>query len=146
MNASDATDSKNTVFVNHGWDSMRCLKKFDPNVTYRTYVRMQPWQNSIWAGDVYLFDGDDIVAVYGGVKVPDHALVSFCKFTNKTEYSSKLWRGRSWTPFFLLRVLLHRSQQQSPHHRPSMSRNRGRLRLRSLAPALRQLPSLPAQA
>ncbi|KAJ5689294.1 hypothetical protein N7462_003686 [Penicillium macrosclerotiorum] len=68
MNASDATDSKNQVFVNHGWDSMRCLKKFDPNVTYRTYVRMQPWQNSIWAGDVYLFDGDDIVAVYGGVK------------------------------------------------------------------------------
>ena len=69
MNASDATDSKNTVYVNHGWESMRCLKKFDPNVTYRTYVRMQPWQNSIYAGDVYLFDGDDIVAVYGGVQV-----------------------------------------------------------------------------
>ncbi|OOQ85606.1 Conidial yellow pigment biosynthesis polyketide synthase [Penicillium brasilianum] len=68
MNASDATDSKNLVYVNHGWDSMRCLKKFDPNVTYRTYVRMQPWQNSIYAGDVYLFDGDDIVAVYGGVQ------------------------------------------------------------------------------
>lgn len=71
MNASDATDSKNQVFVNHGWDSMRCLKKFDPKVTYRTYVRMQPWQNSIWAGDVWMFDGDDIVAVYGGVKVSD---------------------------------------------------------------------------
>ncbi|PWY86434.1 ketoacyl-synt-domain-containing protein [Aspergillus sclerotioniger CBS 115572] len=68
MNASDATDSKNQVFVNHGWDSMRCLKKFSPDVTYRTYVRMQPWQNSIWAGDVYLFEGDDIVAVYGAVK------------------------------------------------------------------------------
>ncbi|KAJ5379475.1 hypothetical protein N7509_012594 [Penicillium cosmopolitanum] len=68
MNASDATDSKNQVFVNHGWDSMRCLKKFDPSVTYRTYVRMQPWKDSIWAGDVYLFEGDDIVAVYGGVK------------------------------------------------------------------------------
>jgi len=68
MNASDTTDSKNQVFVNHGWDSMRCLKKFDPSVTYRTYVRMQPWQNSIWAGDVWMFDGDDIVAVYGGVK------------------------------------------------------------------------------
>ncbi|CAG8050114.1 unnamed protein product [Penicillium salamii] len=68
MNASDNTDSKNQVFVNHGWDSMRCLKKFDPSVTYRTYVRMQPWKDSIWAGDVYMFDGDDIVAVYGGVK------------------------------------------------------------------------------
>ncbi|KAJ5176832.1 Conidial yellow pigment biosynthesis polyketide synthase [Penicillium canariense] len=68
MNASDATDSKDLVYVNHGWDSMRCSKKFDPSVTYRTYVRMQPWQNSIYAGDVYLFDGDDIVAVFGGVK------------------------------------------------------------------------------
>ncbi|KAL3478405.1 hypothetical protein BJX99DRAFT_269261 [Aspergillus californicus] len=68
MNASDGTDSKNQVFVNHGWDSMRCLKKFSPDVTYRTYVRMQPWQNSIWAGDVYIFEGDEIIAVYGGVK------------------------------------------------------------------------------
>ncbi|KAL3491272.1 hypothetical protein BJX62DRAFT_251459 [Aspergillus germanicus] len=68
MNASDGTDSKNQVFVNHGWDSMRCLKKFSPDITYRTYVRMQPWRDSIWAGDVYIFEGDDIVAVYGGVK------------------------------------------------------------------------------
>ncbi|CRL29453.1 Beta-ketoacyl synthase [Penicillium camemberti] len=68
MNASDNTDSKNQVFVNHGWDSMRCLTKFDSSVTYRTYVRMQPWKDSIWAGDVYMFEGDDIVAVYGGVK------------------------------------------------------------------------------
>ncbi|KAJ5609421.1 hypothetical protein N7528_009988 [Penicillium herquei] len=68
MNASDRVDSKDQVFVNHGWDSMRCLGKFDPNVTYRTYVRMQPWKDSIYAGDVYLFDGDNIVAVYGGVK------------------------------------------------------------------------------
>lgn len=69
MNASDATDSKNQVFVNHGWDSMRCLKKFSADITYQTYVKMQPWKDSIWAGDVYVFDGDDIVAVYGGVKV-----------------------------------------------------------------------------
>ncbi|KKK13706.1 polyketide synthetase PksP [Aspergillus rambellii] len=68
MNASDATDSKNQVFVNHGWDSMRCLKKFSPDITYRTYVRMQPWKDSIWAGDVYIFDGDDVVAVFGGVR------------------------------------------------------------------------------
>jgi naphtho-gamma-pyrone polyketide synthase len=68
MNASDATDSKNQVFVNHGWDSMRCLKKFPSDATYQTYVKMQPWKDSIWAGDVYVFEGDDIIAVYGGVK------------------------------------------------------------------------------
>lgn len=77
MNASDATDSKNQVFVNHGWDSMRCLKKFDPSVTYRTYVRMQHWQNSIYAGDVYMFDGDDLVAVFGGVKVSYFPYIGF---------------------------------------------------------------------
>lgn len=69
MNANDATDSRNQVFINHGWDSMRCLKKFSPGITYQTYVRMQPWQNSLWAGDVYIFDEEDIVAVFGGVKV-----------------------------------------------------------------------------
>ena len=68
-------DSKNQVFVNHGWDSMRCLKKFSPDVTYRTYVRMQPWQNNIWAGDVYIFEGDDIIAVFGGVKVGTSLLI-----------------------------------------------------------------------
>ncbi|KAL4939254.1 hypothetical protein BDV06DRAFT_225167 [Aspergillus oleicola] len=68
MNASDGTDSKNQVFVNHGWDSMRCLKKFEAGVTYRSYVRMQPWRDSIWAGDVYIFEGDNIIAVFGGVK------------------------------------------------------------------------------
>lgn len=98
MNASDATDSKNQVFVNHGWDSMRCLKKFDPNVTYRTYVRMQPWQNSIWAGDVWMFDGDNVVAMFGGVKVCDLNIGPVPRFkTNKDNNSSKDWRGRFLT-------------------------------------------------
>lgn len=93
MNASDATDSKNQVFVNHGWDSMRCLKKFDPDVTYRTYVRMQPWQNSIWAGDVYLFEGDDIVAVFGGVQVCfEHPLKILYEITNKKKQFQALAR------------------------------------------------------
>lgn len=69
MNANDATDSQNIVFVNHGWDSMRCLKKFSADVTYRTYVKMQPWRGTIYAGDVYVFEDEDIIAVYGGVKV-----------------------------------------------------------------------------
>lgn len=98
MNASDTTDSKNQVFVNHGWDSMRCLKKFDPSVTYRTYVRMQPWQNSIWAGDVWMFDGDDIVAVFGGVKVSGDNIGNFVRaIANTGQISSKPWRGRSST-------------------------------------------------
>ncbi|KAL4892273.1 hypothetical protein BDV59DRAFT_208603 [Aspergillus ambiguus] len=68
MNASDSTNSKTEVFVNHGWSSMHCLKKFSANVTYQTYVKMQPWKDSIWAGDVYIFEGDEIVALFGGIK------------------------------------------------------------------------------
>lgn len=68
MNANDATDSANFVYVNHGWDSMRCSKKFNANATYRTYVKMQPWQGTIYSGDVYVFEEDEIIAVYGGVK------------------------------------------------------------------------------
>ncbi|KAH8702107.1 conidial pigment polyketide synthase PksP/Alb1 [Talaromyces proteolyticus] len=68
MNANDATDSANYVYVNHGWDSMRCIKKFSADSTYRNYVKMQPWQGTIYSGDVYVFEEDEIIAVYGGVK------------------------------------------------------------------------------
>ena len=69
MNANDAIDSKEQVFINHGWDSMRCSKRFSPLVTYTTYVRMQLLQGNLYAGDVYIMEDNTIVAVYGGVKV-----------------------------------------------------------------------------
>ena len=69
MNANDAIDSKQTVFVNHGWESMRCATRFSREKTYRTYVRMQNVEGTMFAGDVYIFDEDTVVAVYQGVKV-----------------------------------------------------------------------------
>ena len=69
MNANDANDSKEQVFINHGWDSMRCSKRLSPLVTYTTYVRMQLLQGNLYAGDVYIMEDNTIVAVYGGVKV-----------------------------------------------------------------------------
>ena len=69
MNANDATDSANNVFVNHGWESMRCLKDFSPDTDYFTYVKMQPWKGLMWAGDVYIFEGDNIIGVSAGIKV-----------------------------------------------------------------------------
>ncbi|KAI9762130.1 MAG: Type I Iterative PKS [Chaenotheca gracillima] len=68
MNANDAVDSSSQVFINHGWDSMRCCKKFSADKEYRTYVKMQLVANTLYAGDVYIFEEDSIVAVYGGVK------------------------------------------------------------------------------
>jgi len=69
MNANDAIDSKTQVFVNHGWDSMRVATRLSAEKTYQTYVKMQNIGGTMHAGDVYIFDGDAIVAVYGGVKV-----------------------------------------------------------------------------
>lgn len=69
MNANDAVDSKAQVFINHGWESMRCAKKFSSDKIYQTYVKMQPVGGTMFAGDVYIFEEDTIIAVFEGVKV-----------------------------------------------------------------------------
>lgn len=69
MNANGETDSKITVYVNHGWESMRCATRFSREKTYQTYVKMQNVGGTMFAGDVYIFDEDTVVAVYQGVQV-----------------------------------------------------------------------------
>ncbi|PSN72911.1 conidial pigment polyketide synthase PksP/Alb1 [Corynespora cassiicola Philippines] len=68
MNANDNTDSRVQVFINHGWDSLRIAQRFSPEKTYETYVKMQNIGGTMHAGDVYIFDGETIIAMYGGVK------------------------------------------------------------------------------
>jgi iterative type I PKS product template protein len=68
VNGTDAFDSRNQVFVSHGWESMRVAEPFSQEKTYRSYVRMQPAGGKMVAGDVYVFDGDRVVAVVGGLK------------------------------------------------------------------------------
>lgn len=139
MNASDGTDSKNQVFVNHGWDSMRCLKKFDPSVTYRTYVRMQLWKDSIYAGDVYLFDGDNIVGVFGGVKVRGRKMIKYLTSDTNPNHSSKHWPGRSSM------LLFHPQEQLSLLLRLSLLLSMSR-KLRHPGPRRLIVLSLPSQA
>ncbi|KAK4692542.1 hypothetical protein P7C71_g4683, partial [Lecanoromycetidae sp. Uapishka_2] len=77
MNANDKTDSKSTVFINHGWEDMRCATRFSREKTYQTYVRMQNVGGTMFSGDVYIFEEDTVVAIYQGVKfqgVPRRAL------------------------------------------------------------------------
>ena len=69
MNANDGIDPKRQVLVNHGWDSMRYATRFSRNKTYQTYVRMQDIGGTRYAGNTYIFDGDEVVALYQGVKV-----------------------------------------------------------------------------
>jgi naphtho-gamma-pyrone polyketide synthase len=68
MNANDRTP-KDMVYVNHGWKSMKCLKKFSADTQYRTYVKMQLVGDNVYAGDLYVLEADKVIALYEGVKV-----------------------------------------------------------------------------
>ncbi|KID73891.1 Conidial yellow pigment biosynthesis polyketide synthase [Metarhizium brunneum] len=69
MNANDEVDSKNQVFINHGWENMKLLEPLSQDVTYTTYLKMRPKDKGSYIGDVYIFNegARDIVAVYEGV-------------------------------------------------------------------------------
>ncbi|KAJ5054544.1 uncharacterized protein L3040_000815 [Drepanopeziza brunnea f. sp. 'multigermtubi'] len=68
VNGSDAVDSKENVYISHGWESLRFAEPLSQEKTYRSYVRMQPQEGKVLAGDVYVFDGDRIVAMVGCLK------------------------------------------------------------------------------
>lgn len=69
MNGNDNVHSKDQVFINHGWDAMRCATKFRKGKTYRSYNKMQLVSGSLYAGDTYILEDDSVVAVIEGVKV-----------------------------------------------------------------------------
>ncbi|KAF2155209.1 polyketide synthase [Myriangium duriaei CBS 260.36] len=80
VNATDLFDSDNFVCVSHGWGSVKVAKPLSANKKYRNYVRMMEKPNNITQGDVYLFDGDEIVAVVGALKfqkIPRRVLNTF---------------------------------------------------------------------
>ncbi|PHH52128.1 Conidial pigment polyketide synthase alb1 [Ceratocystis fimbriata CBS 114723] len=62
LNGSDAIDSREQVYISHGWGSLRLPKKLDPSKEYRSYIRMQPIKGTkMMSGDCYIFDGDTII-------------------------------------------------------------------------------------
>lgn len=68
LNGNDALDSENQVFINHGWGTMKVLKKLSPDETYRTYIKMHTEDNSSYAGDLYILDSnEEIIGMYEGV-------------------------------------------------------------------------------
>ncbi|KAG8411789.1 polyketide synthase [Metarhizium acridum] len=62
-----AKTPKDQVFINHGWQSFRTVRKLSKDKTYRTYVRMRCIEGTTYAGDVYIFDNEGIVGVCGGI-------------------------------------------------------------------------------
>ncbi|CAN8106101.1 unnamed protein product [Discula destructiva] len=69
INGTDAVDSREQVFISHGWGSMRFIETPEAKKEYRTYIRMQPVKGSkMMAGDVYVFDGDRLIGITGDIR------------------------------------------------------------------------------
>lgn len=68
LNGSDAVDSRKQVYVSHGWESLQIARPLSAGRKYRNHVRMLPGPRQTMVGDVYVFDGEDMVALVGGVK------------------------------------------------------------------------------
>ena len=57
------------VYISHGWKSLRIAGALSEDKSYSSYVRMQPTGNrGVYAGDVYMFEGNEVVAVCTGLK------------------------------------------------------------------------------
>ena len=81
MNGSGRLDAKNSVFISHGWESMRLPKTLEAGKQYHSWVKMQPQGDKVFAGDVYLFDDTDkIIGLIEGLKfqnIPRRVLNTF---------------------------------------------------------------------
>lgn len=80
VNASDLLDSEQNVYVSHGWGAMKFSRPLTAGMKLRNYVRMQPQPNNVSKGDVYIMDGDQIIAVCEGIKfqqIPRRVLNTF---------------------------------------------------------------------
>ncbi|KAF2764036.1 polyketide synthase [Teratosphaeria nubilosa] len=80
VNASDLLDSEQNVYVSHGWGAMKFSRPLTAGMKLRNYVRMQPQPGNISKGDVYVMEGNEIVAVCEGIKfqqIPRRVLNTF---------------------------------------------------------------------
>ncbi|KAH9900317.1 polyketide synthase [Xylariomycetidae sp. FL2044] len=69
LNGSDAIDSREQVYISHGWGNMRFAERLDPTKTYQSYIRMQNIKGTkMMSGDAYIFDGDRLIGLAGDVR------------------------------------------------------------------------------
>ncbi|KAI0164431.1 polyketide synthase [Hypoxylon sp. FL1284] len=68
-NATDAVDSREQIYISHGWGSMRFGERLDDSKSYQTYIRMQNVKGTkIMAGDAYVFEGDKLIGICGDIR------------------------------------------------------------------------------
>lgn len=69
VNATDAVDSREHVYISHGWGSIRFAERLDGSKSYQSYIRMQNVKGTkMMAGDAYIFDGDRLIGIAGDVR------------------------------------------------------------------------------
>ncbi|KAI1081368.1 polyketide synthase [Whalleya microplaca] len=69
LNGSDAVDSREQVFISHGWGSMRFAEQLSASKTYQTYIRMQNVKGTkMMSGDAYIFESDRLIGIAGDVR------------------------------------------------------------------------------
>ncbi|KAH7120608.1 PKS16 protein, partial [Dactylonectria macrodidyma] len=58
------------VYISHGWQSMRILRRLTAAEQLSAYVCMQPSldESGVWSGDVYVFTNEELVAMCSGLK------------------------------------------------------------------------------
>lgn len=68
LNGSDTTPD-DTVYISHGWQSMRFSRPLMAGKVYQTYVRMRPiGDRHIMIGDVRVFSSGEMIGIFQGVK------------------------------------------------------------------------------
>lgn len=68
INVKEALGDRRNAFVSHGWESLCLVRPLSREKTYTSYVKMQPAGGKMMAGDVVLFEEDEIIGVFGGLK------------------------------------------------------------------------------
>ncbi|KAI2624897.1 polyketide synthase [Hypoxylon sp. NC1633] len=69
VNGTDAVDSREQVYISHGWGSMRFAERLSASKTYQTYIRMQTIKGSkMMSGDAYIFDGTKLIGIGGDIR------------------------------------------------------------------------------
>lgn len=125
----------NTVFISHGWKSMRIVAPLSDKKSYRGHVRMQPvGDRGLMCGDVYLLEGNEVVAVCLGLKFQKmeksllHALLKRSSKSSSSQADkgdSQASRGLVQSKKLLANKVNHASSPAAPqaaNSRPSFTK------------------------
>ena len=115
----NSTADAKSIYISHGWESMRYACKLDSEKTYNCYVKMQPAGGKIVAGDVYVFDEtDQVVAMIGGLRfqcIPRQlmsTLLPSAPSTNKAKSSPVTAQTKKNTPVSIKEATKKAAQPQ----------------------------------